>query len=117
MTHRVYYVGIRWDPPGPRVKAVEQLLDPLGDWIRFNEHTWFLSTSRPSSEIYRRLEGILTPNASVVVIGLDPKDRFGWAPDWLWEWIDGQRQDPPKTAAIIIGSRQPRTNPPMPNTT
>jgi hypothetical protein len=75
--------------------------------VRFNEHTWFLSTSRPSSEIYRTLEDILTPNASVLVIALDPADRFGWAPDWIWEWLDGQREDPPRTAVEVIGARSP----------
>ena len=108
MTRQVYFVGIRWgEPDGPRLRAVEQLLDPLGDWIRFNEHTWFLSTARPASEIYNRLGGALTANGSVIVIALDPKDRFGWAPDWLWGWLGGQEQDPPKTAAEIISRDLP----------
>jgi hypothetical protein len=38
----------------------------------------------------------------VVIIALDPTDRFGLAPDWIWEWVDGQRQVPPKTARAII---------------
>lgn len=105
MSHKVYYIGIRWEPSGPRVKAVEEMLDPLGDWVRFNDSTWFLSTGHSAAEIDGALQPILNPNATVLVIALDPKDRFGWAPQWIWDWIDGQRQDPPKTAAAIVGAR------------
>lgn len=33
MNQRIYYIGIRWEPSGPRVKSLEKLLDPIGDWI------------------------------------------------------------------------------------
>jgi hypothetical protein len=107
MSNRVYYIGIRWEPPIPRVQSVEKALDPLGDWVRFNESTWFLSTDHLSRELYEALGKSLPSEATVLVIAVDPKDRFGWAPDWLWEWIDGQRSDPPKTAAAILSAREP----------
>jgi hypothetical protein len=105
MSHKVYYIGIRWEPAGPRVKAVEAMLDPLGDWVRFNDSTWFLSTSHSPTEVDGALQRILTHNATVLVIALDPKERFGWAPQWIWDWIDGQRRDPPETAAAILGAQ------------
>lgn len=105
MSQKVYYIGARWDPVGPRFKAVEEMLDQLGDWVRFNDSTWFLSTSRPSAEVDGALQRLLTTDATMLVIALDPKDRFGWAPAWLWEWIDGQRQEPPKTAEAILRGR------------
>ncbi|HEY8871639.1 MAG TPA: hypothetical protein VIM52_01305, partial [Stellaceae bacterium] len=83
---------------------------------RFNEHTWFISTDSSSRQLYEALGPLFRPedkpnrplfslDGSILVIALDPGDRFGWAPQWIWDWIDGQRQDPPKTAATILGTR------------
>jgi hypothetical protein len=107
MDHRVYYVGIRWNHRLPRVDAVERLFDPLGDWIRFNESTWFLSTSQPQSKLGSALKGVLGADQTLLVIALDPKERFGWAPQWVWDWIDGQRDANPRTVAEIVGEGPP----------
>ncbi len=111
MTHRTYMVAVKWASVPARTGAVEKALDPLGDWVRFNANTWFLSTTRSSEEIYEGVTAALMTNDLfndlLIVIALDPRERFGRAPQWIWDWIDGQSQDPPKTAIGIIGQQQP----------
>jgi hypothetical protein len=82
---------------------VERALDPLGDWVRFNEHTWFLSTDRSSQEISEELQRALKKSSEMIlVIALDTADRFGIAPQWVWDWIDSQNQPNPKTVVEIL---------------
>jgi hypothetical protein len=106
MTHRVYYIGVRWGDEPDGTGPVEKALDGLGDWLRFNSYTWFLSTEYSARELYETLERGLLRNEMVLVIALDPKDRFGLAPPWIWEWIDGQRREPPVSAASILARGQ-----------
>jgi len=113
MNHRVFYIGIKWArehiraPETIRASQIERVLEPLGDWVRFDGHTWFLSTECSAEDIYN---GVKKTMASVgpfddllLVIKLDPRERFGWAPQWIWDWLDGQRQNPPRKAVEIIG--------------
>ena len=106
MVHKVYYIGIRWAAEPPRTDPVENVLNNLGDWIRFNGNTWFLSTKYSPQELYQALERILLSNEILLVIGLNPKERFGLAPQWIWEWIDGQQLEPPISAASILARGQ-----------
>jgi len=113
MTHKVFYVGIKWarehlrSPEAVRVTQIERDLDPLGDWVRFDSHTWFLSAECSTQDIYDKLKASLASvgpfDDLLLVIKLDPSERFGWAPQWIWDWLDGQRQDPPRKAVEIIG--------------
>lgn len=103
MQYKTYFVGVRWDPWTPRVQAVERVLDPLGDWVRFNDQTWLLSTTHPSRKLYEALQEVLSAHDLLLVIALNPKDRFGLAPRWVWDWIDSQRGPTPRTVAEIVG--------------
>lgn len=102
MTHKLYYVGLRWGGEPPQIGPLEKAFDPLGDWIRFNSFTWFLSTDRSSVELYQALEPTLRGDDLLLVIAVDPTDRFGLAPRWIWDWIDGQLQERPESAASIL---------------
>ena len=106
MTNKIYYIGIRWGGELPRTDPVEKSLDTLGDWIRFNGYTWLLSTEYSSQELYKALERVLIKDDMLLVIALDPRDRFGVAPQWVWEWIDGQQREPPVSAASILAREQ-----------
>jgi hypothetical protein len=104
MSHRVYYIGIgaKTTQIDTSVKLVDLILDSLGDWVRLNDRTWFCSTDYSSRKLYEEIHDRMPWLERIMIVALDPTDRFGLAPDWIWEWIDGQRQTPPKTAAAII---------------
>ena len=106
MHHKIYYIGIGWDALLSDVQpsTVDQILDPLGDWIRLNDRTWLCSSLHSSGRLYEEIHQRLPQLDRVLVMAIDPTERFGLAPQWIWEWIDGQRQDPPKTAADIIAA-------------
>jgi len=107
MERRVYYIGVRWNRRVPAIDRVELVLDPLGDWIRFNDSTWFLSTTEPQATLSASLQEILAEDQTLLVIALNPKDRFGLAPQWVWDWIDSQRGPTPRTVAEIVGQGPP----------
>jgi hypothetical protein len=106
MRNRVYYIGIATNELPPSfIPNLERALDPLGDWIRFNVLTWFLSTNRSSSELREALQQVLKSNPSlinVLVVAIEPKQRFGYAPPWIWDWLDSQWQESPRTLAEIV---------------
>jgi hypothetical protein len=109
MAHRIYYIGINWEsfPFPPPVDVVEKTLAPVGDWIRLNKFTWFISTTYSSKEVYEMLRQVLTSVSQILVVKIDPTDRFGWAPQWVWDWIDSQRQETPRTLAGILSQAPP----------
>jgi hypothetical protein len=104
MGRRVYFISVGWSifVPESAIARIDRALDAMGDWIRLNDRTWLCSTTYSSDVVYNAIRYHDQGLNRILVIVLDPSDRFGLAPDWLWQWIDGQRQEPPKTAAAII---------------
>lgn len=108
MSRRVYYIGIGWDPlqADIRPNAVDSVLNSLGDWIRLNDRTWFCSTVHSSEQLYEAIHGALPILNRIVILAVDPSERFGLAPAWLWQWLDSQQRDQPLDAARIVAGTQ-----------
>jgi hypothetical protein len=102
MSRRLYYIGIRWKEFPSNWEIVDRALDPLGEWIRINGLTWFLASNAASRDIYQHLLHTTNLTDQILVIALDPSDRYGWAPQWIWNWLDSQGQDRPPTLADIL---------------
>jgi hypothetical protein len=108
MSRRVYYVGVGWDTIINSIQpsAIDRILDPLGDWIRLNDRTWLCSTKQSSEHLYNCIHNALPVLNRIVVLAVDPTERFGLAPPWLWQWLESQQQDQPLDAARIIANVQ-----------
>jgi hypothetical protein len=87
MPNRVYFVGIRWVDTPINAALIDGLLNSIGDWIRYNGMTWFLSTEKSAGEIYEILRHHLKVGDSTVVVAMDPSDYQGWAATWIWDWF------------------------------
>lgn len=89
MAHRVVQVSFRWVKTNPDVDKVASAIGVLcDDWIRLNVHTWFLWTTRSTTEIYNGLRASLTPEDSVFIIPVDTTAApGGWAPQFVWDWF------------------------------
>jgi len=105
ISRRIFYIGLRWKEFPQDFGIVDRALDPLGDWIRVNGLTWLLSSTYSSKKIYETLLHTTNLADQILVIALDPTDRFGWAPGWIWDWIDSQRQESPRPLADLITRR------------
>jgi hypothetical protein len=88
MNLSVYLIGWRFVVTQIPTDEVDIILDQLGSWIRYNGFTWFLCTSLSADQIYERLKGVIQTDDSILIIGVDASKRFGWAPQWVWDWVD-----------------------------
>jgi hypothetical protein len=88
---------LRWDPG-----RVDQALSPLGDWLRYNGTTWFVSTNADADHVTSTVRQMLSPSDSVLVIRADPRDFGGWAPSDVWSWLQSKKP-PPSLANYLQG--------------
>lgn len=102
MSRRLYYIGVRWKEFPSTWGLVDHALDSLGDWVRINGLTWFLSSEASSKDVYDRLLHTTNLTDQILVVALDPSERYGWAPQWIWNWLDSQTRERPATLAEIL---------------
>jgi len=83
MSRKIYYIGIGWDPLVNQIwpSSIDKILDPIGDWMRLNDKTWFCSTSFSSVERYELIHERLPQLNSILIIALDPTSASVWHPN------------------------------------
>lgn len=88
---RLYAINVRWVKTTQDEKTIQRVdtaIHKAGDWVRFNGFTWLVWTSANAIQLTALVRNIVTdPEDSVLVIGADPSDFYGWAPNWIWEWL------------------------------
>src|SRR2546425_7598082 len=57
-------------------------------WLRWNAFTWLIRTERTANEWYEILRQRISRDDSLLIVRADLSERFGWAPEWVWDWID-----------------------------
>ena len=73
-----------------------------GEWLRINTNTYFAWTNLTAEQAYNALKHLASQEDSIVIVAIDPTKRFGWAPQWVWNWIDRVAQ---------VQTLQQQTNP------
>jgi hypothetical protein len=91
---KLYLITVRWEQltPMPDTDKVENVLGPLGRWMRFSGWSWLLWTTRGSEEIYSALAPALTTGDTELIARIDENDWYGFAPPWVWTWIRSRGQ-------------------------
>lgn len=92
---RLYLASIRWvgTPMSEgNIKSMDLMIGNCGDWVRFNASTWIVWSEANSLAISNHIRSWLKPEDSVLVIALDASDMNGWAPKWVWDWINAKAQ-------------------------
>lgn len=90
MVYRLQVATIVPSSPVSRALQGDAAATETGDWIRLNVMTWLLwttKTTQETTEIFRRH---LAGEDLVIVLYASPKDAAGWAPQWVWNWINGK---------------------------
>lgn len=90
MVYRLQLVSIVPSSLVSRAAEGDRAAREAGDWIRLNVVTWLVWTSKTTeetSDIFRRH---LNANDLVVVVYASPKQAAGWAPQWVWNWINSK---------------------------
>jgi hypothetical protein len=91
MAEKLYVVGLRFVKTPQTVENAEKfkaIFDVLGNWSRLNLYVWLLRTDRSADEVAKALRTLLTDDDSVLVLGVDQRDRAGRVPQFIIEWLD-----------------------------
>lgn len=90
MRHKLYHVGIRTDGPVDQ-NRLEEAFGQAGEWLRLNQFNWYVWTDNVTT-LYTLVQAAIGPKASVVILPIDPDERWGFAPKVVWDWIDDKRE-------------------------
>ena len=86
------YLQITFDTEGPpKIDQLKPSFDKALDWIRIAPNSWIVWTTSTPDGWYNRLKSKLGPNDHLYIFGIDNSSRQGWAPQWIWDWLDKKR--------------------------
>jgi len=68
-------------------KSLEGRFNLAVDWIHYLPNCWIVKTTSDAQKWYDRLKPYIGPNSSILICKIDLKERQGWLPKWVWEWI------------------------------
>lgn len=72
--------------------AIENVLNAhVQDWARYNVDQYIVRYEGHSKTLYEALKQLLDVSDSVLVMGANPNQRYGWVPPVIVEWL--RRQD------------------------
>lgn len=95
MAFRAYSINIRWVKTPMNVVALEAALTNSmagGDWVRFSGFTYFIWTQISAEKISGIVRTVLKEKEdTVLVAAVDLTDCNGWAPGWIWDWLNERR--------------------------
>ena len=74
------------------LQTVDNILTGHGEWIRFHGQTWFVWTESSLSKVASDIRPLVQAEDSLLVLPVDPIQFDGWAPKWVWEWLDDKRR-------------------------
>jgi len=107
---RMYSLNIRWVKSQINPEGIEETLSVAGDWMRFDAWSWLIYSSYSTHDITSALRGKLLPEDNIMIIACNPNDYAGFAPPWVWDWINKYRTPmaglgmvPPSTHRQIQG--------------
>jgi hypothetical protein len=87
MNEKLYIVVVNW-AGAPNTAIVEGALGALGTWLRFSNNVWFFKTQRETTDIFKALAAVLTKQDNEIIIRVDKNDWWGWAKQWVADWIN-----------------------------
>ncbi len=73
------------DPPLP---AIEESLNKARDWLKYAPNCWLLYTSNTEKIWADRMRLIVGEKASIFVVEINIRSKFGYMPKFVWEWIE-----------------------------
>ena len=80
------HIGFNWANE-PKVDELKPTFDKALDWIRYAPNCWIVWTSTTPQGWYERLKPHLREGDHVFICELNLRNRQGWLPQWVWEWI------------------------------
>jgi hypothetical protein len=90
MASRLIQVSFRWPKALPDEQQLKAAISSVCiDWCRLNIYCWYLWTDLNPTEVYAGLSRIVTNDDGIVAVAVDPSMQpFGWAPQFVWDWLN-----------------------------
>jgi len=67
--------------------ALKKKFDLAIDWIHYLPSCWIVYTTSSVQKWHERLKPLLGPRDLMFICKIDIKQRYGWLPKWVWEWM------------------------------
>jgi hypothetical protein len=75
----------------PSTDNLAPALSQALDWVRYAPNCWIVWTSASADDWYARLRPLLRDDDSVFICKLDIRNRAGYLPGLVWDWLDRER--------------------------
>lgn len=93
MPNKVYNITLRLVKTPAEAATLEPVFASMGsDWLRMNIYSWYVWTDKSADELRKLLAPHVNPEDSYLILAVDPSDRHGWAPKFVWDWFDDKVQ-------------------------
>lgn len=82
---------ITYDLKNKGIKNYDALYSAIrltGKWWHFLDSTWIVQSSFTSQQIYNQLAPHLLKDDNILIIKIDPTDKYGWLPQGGWTWFN-----------------------------
>ena len=63
-------------------------LQNIGMWWHYLDSTWIIKSSLTAQQIYSMLGPGLSVKDFILVVEINPDNRYGYLPQKAWSWID-----------------------------
>ena len=90
MKGQFLHVGFKWVGP-PKTAELKPVFSKAVDWVRYAPNCWILYTTSSARVWKERVKPHLGDEDSVLIVKLDPSERNGLLPRWVWDWFKKPR--------------------------
>lgn len=94
MAKKYVHIGINWIGP-PKTEEIHQLVmapNAAEDWIKYGGNSWIVYSQYDQNAWAEYLRPhIRTADTLLIYEIVNLHQSAGWAPKWLWDWINRPR--------------------------
>jgi hypothetical protein len=77
----------------PIIEGLEPTFSKAKDWVRYSDTCWIVYTTSDAQRWYNRLKPNIGARDNVLVVRIDPLERQGRMPKFVWEWFRKERPE------------------------
>jgi hypothetical protein len=73
----------------PPTEAIQARLDVITlDWLRLAVGQYIVATEQSAESIYSQIRSVIDQNDLILIVEVNPKNRFGWAQQVAIDWFN-----------------------------
>ena len=97
----------------PKTQQLDATFNAVGDdWIRYAANNWIVWTPRSVTDWYTLVKPNLDAEDMLLIAVMNLHERYGWLPQWVWEWMEKRLKNDATSVADILALLYPTLQPP-----